>query len=309
MSESPLAEKLTQLRTPDGTALVLAELLGPQRGEGPSVLLLHGLAQTRRTFELGPLPRLLVERGARVFLGELRGHGRSWSGPPIHTLEVYLTQDLPTILEAIPGPVHLLGHSLGGLLGYAALGEPYHGRLASLTGLAAPLTLAAGRWDIRLLAHLVRPVIGQLDAVPLDRLLAGLARPLAQPHPLLSVLQRYVGLTNPQQAAPSALEATLVTAHPEAPAVFAALLEMATSGRPVLLGRDLRALAAAASIPVAAIVGERDVFAAPRSVAGLEEGVGRRWVHVVPAGAHVDLTLGHHWEETFPRWWSFLFEP
>lgn len=312
MSESPLAERLSSLRTPDGTTLVLAEVLeGEEVGPGPSFLLIHGLAQTRRAFELGPLPRLLLARGARVFLGELRGHGRSHGARPEHELEAYFSDDLPTLFAAIPGPIHYVGHSLGGILGYGALGRPLGARLASVTGVAAPLALAARRPDIRLLAALAGPLAARLDTIPLDRLLAGLARPLARAGApfWLRAFQRYVGLTNPELASPAALEATLVTSHAESPAVFRALLAMAVSGRPLLLGQDLEAAVRQAHQPVAAIVGGRDVFAAPASVRGLAHGAGPRMVEVVEQGAHVDLTLGHHWAQTFARWWPFVTAP
>jgi pimeloyl-ACP methyl ester carboxylesterase len=289
-----------------------AGFAGPGPQDGPPVLLVHGLAQNRLAFTLGPLPELLLDRGCRVFVGELRGHGKSKvDGSLDHSIEHYLEQDLPTLLAGVAsladGPVHYVGHSLGGLLAYLALARKIPG-LASVTAIAAPLRLGAGRPDVRILAALTRPFAGRLGRVPLDTVLRALSGPLSGRGRSLALIQRYIGLTNPALAEPESLRQTLVAAEAESPEVFLALIHLAISRRGVLHGIDLEAAVEGAAIPVAAVVGERDLFANEATVAPLLSpgAKGPRRVEVIARAGHVDLALGHHWPGTLERLWPFL---
>ena len=58
------------IETSDGVTLA-----GEQAGEGPAILLLHGLTATRRYVVMGS--RLLERSGHRVIAYDARGHGRS----------------------------------------------------------------------------------------------------------------------------------------------------------------------------------------------------------------------------------------
>ena len=87
-------------------------LSGEEEGEGPPLVLLHGLSATRRNVVQGS--RLLARRGHRVISYDARGHGRSTPAPAYG----YGYDDLVTDLEAVIGdrgverPV-LVGSSMG----------------------------------------------------------------------------------------------------------------------------------------------------------------------------------------------------
>jgi pimeloyl-ACP methyl ester carboxylesterase len=125
-------------------------LSGEEAGEGPPVVLLHGLTATRRYVVMGS--RLLERGGYRVIAYDARGHGRSTPAP---TREGYgyeqLSADLLAVLDALGLPrVLLAGASMGAHTALRlALGHPE--RVAALALVtpaydpAAPIPAAEGR--------------------------------------------------------------------------------------------------------------------------------------------------------------------
>jgi pimeloyl-ACP methyl ester carboxylesterase len=309
-------------RAADGQGLALAEvrLPGATRAPGPgelAFLLLHGFAQNRRGFALGPMPRALLERGARVFLGELRGHGASRVAPGRPwSLATHLELDLPALLEAVrrragAERVHLVGHSMGGLLGCALLAR--EAPLASLTAAATPLVLAASRPLLRLASLLLGPALTlapQPERVPIERVLRALSGPLSRPDARgpLRLLQRLAGLANPRAASPGAVAAILASADPESPAVFEELARQTAQRRPLLAGVDLLRAVRESPLPVAAIVGGADAIAPRATVAGLEGRghAGPRRIVEIPGAGHVDVIMGEHVPATLASIWDFL---
>ncbi len=304
----------------DGQRLALVEvaLAGSRRTRGAtSFLLLHGFAQNRRSFTLGPLPRSLAERGARVFLGELRGHGESRVEPRRPwSLRTHLELDCPALVEGVRRAarverVHLLGHSMGGLLGCALVaGEA---PIASLTTIGTPIVLGAGRPLVRIASLLAGPfatIAPRHHRVPIHVLLSVLARPLSRPNARgpLGLLQRAAGLANPAAAPPEALEAVLASADPESPAVFEELARNAVLARPRIAGVDLVAALRSAPIPIAAVVGTRDVFAPRAAVAPMDAPghAGPRLVVELEGATHIDVAIGHHVPDTVAQLWKFL---
>ncbi len=304
----------------DGQRLALTEALLPgtegARG-GNAFLLIHGFAQNRRSFTLGPMPRALLERGARVFLGELRGHGesrvergRAWS------LRTHLELDCPALLTgacraAGASRLHLVGHSMGGLLGCALLASD--APIASLTMLGSPILLGAGRPMMRLASLLAGPlarVAPRHHRVRVDRVLAALAHPLSRPgaRGALRLLQRATGLANPAAAAPEALRGVLASADPESPAVFEELARNAVLARPRIAGVDLVSALRGSRLPVAAVVGSGDLFAPRAAIRPMETPgqAGPRLVVEIPGATHIDVAIGHHLPETIDRLWEFL---
>jgi pimeloyl-ACP methyl ester carboxylesterase len=75
-------------------------LAGEQAGEGPAVVLLHGLTATRRYVVMGS--RLLERSGMRVIGYDARGHGRSAPAPDPRAYGYeLLAQDLLALLDAL----------------------------------------------------------------------------------------------------------------------------------------------------------------------------------------------------------------
>jgi pimeloyl-ACP methyl ester carboxylesterase len=85
-------------------------LKGETLGEGPPVVLLHGLSATRRNVVHGS--RALVKRGYRLISYDARGHGESQPGPSYEYSD--LVGDLEAVLEELElDGAALVGSSMG----------------------------------------------------------------------------------------------------------------------------------------------------------------------------------------------------
>lgn len=113
-----------------------------------AVLLIHGYGQNRYVWHLPArsFSNFLADEGFDVFNLDLRGHGRSrhLGARPPRDLADYVRDDVPAALAELRrlsghDRIFLVGHSLGGLISYAAapalasqvagvvtLGSPYH---------------------------------------------------------------------------------------------------------------------------------------------------------------------------------------
>ena len=83
-----------------------------ERGSGGPVVMVHGLAEDRRSWALAQ------ERFAgdyRTLACDLRGHGETEAGDGDGTLD-QLAGDLARFLEALTGPAACIGYSLGGTI-------------------------------------------------------------------------------------------------------------------------------------------------------------------------------------------------
>jgi pimeloyl-ACP methyl ester carboxylesterase len=85
-------------------------LQGETLGEGPPVVLLHGLSATRRNVVQGS--RALVKRGYRLISYDARGHGSSQPGPSYEYSD--LVADLEAVLDELAlEKMALVGSSMG----------------------------------------------------------------------------------------------------------------------------------------------------------------------------------------------------
>lgn len=112
-ASTPATRQATsELEVPRGEGLVLR---GEQAGDGPPVVLLHGLTATRRYVVMGS--RLLERAGYRTIAYDARGHGRSTPAPEPRAYDyAELADDLEAVLDALGIQRALIaGASMGAL--------------------------------------------------------------------------------------------------------------------------------------------------------------------------------------------------
>jgi len=80
-------------------------------GEGPLVVLAHGMGDTRHAYRFLVPP--LVAAGYRVAAADLRGHGESSTGWPSYT-RTDSAADLLALITQLGGPAVIVGHSFAG---------------------------------------------------------------------------------------------------------------------------------------------------------------------------------------------------
>ncbi|MGI8536397.1 MAG: alpha/beta fold hydrolase [Mycobacteriales bacterium] len=253
------AVRLERLAVPGGQLAVLRrEPVGdPRRG---TVLLVPGYSGSKEDFRLLLAP--LANAGHPVVAVDLRGQFQS---PGAEDLTAYATGTLGTDLLAVvdavdDGPIHLLGHSFGGLVARAALlARPAAFRSLVLMG-SGPAGLTGSRVEI---LSLLRPLLtrGGIPAVvrAMDALNAGDARFLALDAPVQAFLRD-----------------RMVAASPYA------LLGMADAltGEPDRV-EELRAT----GVPVLVLHGEADDAWAPALQAQMAERLGAAYA-VIPGAMH-----------------------
>jgi pimeloyl-ACP methyl ester carboxylesterase len=102
----------SRVRTDDGAELHVETDLAP--GSGLSVVLVHGFTASLEEFAL---QRETLRGRATTVLYDCRGHGRSRRGRVRNPSIDQLGRDLGAVLDQAvpPGPVVLLGHSMGGM--------------------------------------------------------------------------------------------------------------------------------------------------------------------------------------------------
>lgn len=118
-------------------------------GEGPPVLLVHGMAANHYNWDYHSevsFVRYLQERGWDVWVAELRGDPESEAPSKearrSYTLDDHALRDLPRVLDVVTAEtgeakVYWVGHSMGGMLLYAAL-ELYPERLVAGVAVDSP---------------------------------------------------------------------------------------------------------------------------------------------------------------------------
>jgi len=129
-------------------------------GTRAPVLLVHGFGQNRYAWHLPSrsLANYLAHQGYDVFNVDLRGHGRSrkLGGPSVSSIDDYILHDLPAAVEEVRHlsggrRPFLIGHSLGGLVSYAAA-PSLAGSVSGVASIGSPYHMARGSIPLRALA-------------------------------------------------------------------------------------------------------------------------------------------------------------
>jgi polyhydroxyalkanoate synthase len=130
------------------------------------VLLIHGFGQNRYAWHLpsrSPANHL-ARAGFDVYNLDLRGHGRSRAlgGERSGKLFDYVAEDLPLALEEVqrhagPRPVFLVGHSLGGLVSYAAAPQ-LDGAIAGIVSIGSPYHFTRGSVPLTAMSYFLQVV-------------------------------------------------------------------------------------------------------------------------------------------------------
>lgn len=143
--------QLHYLRAADGWRLALYHRPATPRRFAEPVLLCHGLAANHRNFEFEPpysLAKYLADAGFECFSVEWRGTGASQRAPRRsrandYTIDDHIRLDAPAFIDQalrMSGASRLfwIGHSLGGLIGYAVAQGSHAHKLAGIVTSGSP---------------------------------------------------------------------------------------------------------------------------------------------------------------------------
>ena len=148
-------------------AMVRKRLLADLSRTRAPVLLVHGFGQNRYAWHLPSrsLANHLASEGYDVFNLDLRGHGRSRHLGARRCLGVddYVREDIPAAVEevrALSGnrPVYLVGHSLGGLVSYAAA-PSLTGAVGGIVSIGSPYHFTRGSFSLSAIAMFFRAMM------------------------------------------------------------------------------------------------------------------------------------------------------
>lgn len=107
-------------------------LVGEVQGDAqrPTIVMLHGGGQTRHAWK--GTSAHLADLGYRVIRFDARGHGESdWATDADYSIGAQ-ARDLQAVIDAVEGPIALVGASMGGLTAFFAIGHGVAPRAAAL---------------------------------------------------------------------------------------------------------------------------------------------------------------------------------
>jgi pimeloyl-ACP methyl ester carboxylesterase len=148
----------------------------PGDGAREPVVLCHGMLSNRFAVDLDDehsLARFLARSGFDAWVMELRGHGRSVRAatggirPFDWTIDDYVRGDLPAVVDYVrratgAGAVHWVGHSLGGMILYAAAALGLTRDIRSAVMLDVPVNF----WEDRRAGPFARLYVRLVPVVP-----------------------------------------------------------------------------------------------------------------------------------------------
>jgi pimeloyl-ACP methyl ester carboxylesterase len=322
---------------------------------GVPVLCVHGFSQNRHAWTSGEFVKNLLYFGLDVHLIELRGHGRSslahqhkrWEedGLPLPpdvdygwTFDSYALFDVPAAIDAVKaktGRSHVayVGHSMGGMLGYALAAVRTDmsclvtiGAAAELGKDSAPLRfishaapLLSRTFDATCAAvnafttarHLVnKHVLRDGDAkkakawkyklVPMDWAFSTLARGISERnyHWYGHLSKLGLALFNPKHADREPLDWVFTNgAHAEPRGVVEQLARWVRTQEMTIekTGYDIKKNYQRIKIPLAIIFGDRDFLASMKSTSRIYRTAKSEYLlwRPVRGNSHIELTMGH----------------
>jgi polyhydroxyalkanoate synthase len=152
-------KRLVARKKPDESG---GELEPPELGSLPpesaapckaAVLLIHGFGQNRYTWHTSrrSFANYLAAEGFDVFNLDLRGRGRSRRFGALHDtiIDDYIREDVPSAIRSVlrvsgEKQVFLVGHSMGGIIGYAVAGSTMREEVAGVVTFGSPYRFGLG---------------------------------------------------------------------------------------------------------------------------------------------------------------------
>lgn len=284
-------------------AMVRKRAAAWQGGSRGIVLLVHGFGQNRYAWHLPSrsFANHLAHTGFDVFNLDLRGHGRSrhLGANLSRDIEDYIHEDLPAAMEKVQRvagarPVYLVGHSLGGLVSYAAA-PALEGAVAGIVSLGSPYHFTRGSVALGVMATafsaLSRTSIPEVDMrlKPLGRAMRALRHVAESPLYPIPVRGWHKGSLEPH-----ILEEHLHLAFDRASFTeFRRMFEWGAEKRFGGKNRDYVERFEKLDLPLFVLAGANDDLAPPPSVLPAFEASASqdKSCKVVPFG-HIDMLVG-----------------
>lgn len=218
-----------------------------QSGQGPPVVLVHGVTLSMATWALQVRS---LSTSHRVIIVDQRGHGQSLAGSSGFSME-RMGQDVLEVLQALEvEQAVLVGHSMGGMVSLAlAVHHPHElaRRVRALLLVATSAGPVAPR-SVGSLPQSLLPVARRV-LTSAERHGAGLV-------PQGDLATWLARLSFGRDPAPAHIELTRSMIASMSPLAMAGILEP-------LLGYDVRSRLEAVSLPTTVLVGTRDVLTPP----------------------------------------------
>lgn len=304
-------KSLVVVKVPDRSGPVPLAMIRKRSGASDEtrapVLLIHGYGQNRYVWHLPArsFSNYLARAGFDVFNLDLRGHGRSrhlGARLPAHVTE-FVREDVPAAVEEIQRlsgnrPVYVIGHSLGGLIAYAAAPR-LNGALAGVTTLGSPYQFTRGSPTLAILGWIMLHLDRRMPLGHGALELKGLGEAMRS---LRTFIESPVFPLPIRGFAPRSMEPQVLAQHMSLAMdrgsitvlrnMFLRAAEWRSSGDRLGGLADAEAFEAA-DIPMLVIAGTRDDLAPPSSVepAFLRSRSTDKTYRAFPRG-HIDLVMG-----------------
>lgn len=294
-------------------AMVRKRLADNAGGTRAPVLLIHGFGQNRYAWHLPArsFANHLARAGYDVFNLDLRGHGRSrhFGARMPRSIDEYVSEDLPIAIEEVLSHTgnrapFLVGHSLGGLVSYAAAPK-LEGAVAGIVSIGSPYHFTAGSFSLQAIGLLVEgmrrlgvPDVGMpVPVSPVGRIMRTIRRVADSPFYPIPVRGWHVGALEPH-----VLDQHLRLAFDRAGVnELRSLFEWGTQKRFGGAGRDYVERFEAMDLPLFVLAGSNDDLAPPPSVRpAFERSRSRdKTYKTLPLG-HIDILVGR--DAPFSSW-------